>query len=396
MSIPPYIWYPVLASLGLGFTFMNIPPVADQFMTLFGVGHAGLGLFLSGLYWSHFLSQVPAGIVVDRLGVFRSFLLSFAVTLVVNLIPLLAPDSLMLAIVMRFFLGLAASVMFLSIVKTVSALAPPHKLARAQGIQGASFSLGTMVPYCTLPYMGANAWVYSYLLVAGFAVVATICLFFMPRAELAAARVRTSPQQIWTALKSIPRNKGIWILGCFHGLAYGSFNNLGNWFPSILVDLAPSTTIESWALVASAILLTGTAARAFGGEILRFFTRTQVVGGVVLILSVIHLLSGLSSNPTIVIALGIAMALTAGASYGSIFTLTMGAVAPAYIATAVGFMNMIANLVNVTMIILFGSIRDMTGHFTPTFFILSAFGFTIWFLGRSVRFTEHTPPPPKS
>ena len=45
-------------------------------------------------------------------------------------------------------------------------MAPPEKIAQAQGIQGAAFSLGTMLPFVTLPYLGNEAWRFSYLIPA--------------------------------------------------------------------------------------------------------------------------------------------------------------------------------------------------------------------------------------
>ncbi len=388
MKIPPYIWYPVLTSLGLGFMFMNIPPVSTQFMNLFNVGYGGLGLFLSGLYWTHSLFQVPSGVVVDRLGVVRSFVLAFMIIIVSNLLPFLAPESLLLAISMRFLLGIAAGIMFLAIIKTVGSLAPPNQLARAQGIQGASFSLGTMLPYCSLPYMGSAAWSYSYLLIVLFAVIALVGLYFMPRAEMGVSKNRPNSRQVWDAVKTIPKTKAIWILGCFHGLAYGSLNNLGNWLPSILADLDQVSTQESWAIAASAVILLGTLARAFGGELLRYLSRTQLVSNAIIIIAVLYLCLAFSTHPIIALGVCVVMAIVCGVTYGSVFTLTIGSVSPAYVATAVGFMNMVANLVNVSLILLLSNMREWTGHFTPSFYIMAVFAFLVWLVGRKFRLPE--------
>ena len=45
---------------------------------------------------------------------------------------------------MRLVVGLATGLLFLSVVSAVKALCPPAFLNRAQGLQGAAFSLGTM------------------------------------------------------------------------------------------------------------------------------------------------------------------------------------------------------------------------------------------------------------
>ena len=138
MSIPVYFWFPVLGSLGVGFIFMSAPPVADQFMSLFGVGYGGLSVFLSALYWTHAAAQVPAGLLIDRIGIFRSLFMSIAICAVGSLGPLIQPDNLAVAVSFRLLLGLSTSMMFLLFVKILTILAPQGQIARAQGFQGAA------------------------------------------------------------------------------------------------------------------------------------------------------------------------------------------------------------------------------------------------------------------
>ena len=70
------IWFPAIISISAGYFFMSVAPLATQFMALFGVGYAGLSLFLSGLLWAHSLVQLPAGLILDKIGVYRGFLLA--------------------------------------------------------------------------------------------------------------------------------------------------------------------------------------------------------------------------------------------------------------------------------------------------------------------------------
>ena len=84
-----YIWFPALISAMGGYLFMSVAPLSTQFMALFGVGYAGMSLFLSGLLWSHSLVQLPAGLILDKLGVYRGFLIAIIIALVSNLLPFL-------------------------------------------------------------------------------------------------------------------------------------------------------------------------------------------------------------------------------------------------------------------------------------------------------------------
>ena len=160
--VPVYYWLPALGCLGMGFMFLNVSAVAEQFRSLFCLNYAGLGVFLSAPFWAHTLVQVPAGLVVDRLGTLRTLALSALLCAAGGFVPLLLPHNMVLAVCMRMLIGLATGLLFLSMVSAVKTLCPPAFMSRAQGLQGAAFSLGTMVPFIVLPYFGESGWASMY------------------------------------------------------------------------------------------------------------------------------------------------------------------------------------------------------------------------------------------
>ena len=111
------IWFPAIISISAGYFFMSVAPLATQFMALFGVGYAGLSLFLSGLLWAHSLVQLPAGLILDKIGVYRGFFLAIFIAIIANILPFLAPDNLGLATGLRFMAGLSSGTLFLAGVK---------------------------------------------------------------------------------------------------------------------------------------------------------------------------------------------------------------------------------------------------------------------------------------
>lgn len=245
-------------------------------MALFGVGYAGMSLFLSGLLWSHSLVQLPAGLILDKLGVYRGFLIAIIIALVSNLLPFLAPENLALATALRFFGGLSSGVLFLAGVKVTAMMAPPEKIAQAQGIQGAAFSLGTMLPFVTLPYLGNEAWRFSYLIPATLSLVVIALSLLLPASvRKNNAGNSNSLANLLNALKFVATSVPIWTLGMFHGLSYGTLNNLGQWLPSILADLHGQSTALGWSLATGAVLLLGTLARAYG-SVLAALVYTQL------------------------------------------------------------------------------------------------------------------------
>jgi uncharacterized membrane protein len=69
----------------------------------------------------------------------------------------------------------------------------------------------------------------------------------------------------------------------------------------------------------------------------------------------------------------VVLAMLCGSTYAAVLTLTIDISHPAYVATAVGFMNMVANGVNILLILVLGNTREFFGGFAPGLG-LAAFG----------------------
>lgn len=377
-----YVWYPILVSLGLGFTFMNIPPVNRQFMDLMDVGYDGLSWLLSGLFWSHAFGQIPAGFIADRCSSWNTAVAGLSICVLANALPFLDPSSLALATGMRFFLGLGTSLAFMAAMKIMLVLAPSDKITAIQGFQGAAFSLGFVLPYAVLPHLGGRGWAYAYILsmvLIGAALAATLTL---PRTVLVPPRDVRPASEVKKALISILTSRPIWFLGIFHGLSYGSLNNLGSWLPSMLAD-TDGRDAAAWSWAAVGVLLLGALGRAFGGSLLGAFSRGRAVNGAVLVIAVLYLIMGLSGQKFVLLGGAALMALACGSTYGGVFTLSAAAGA-AYAATAMGVMNMIGNLFNVGLTLIFGYVRQHTGHFGLSLLAAGILGLICWQAGRGL------------
>jgi Nitrate/nitrite transporter len=382
--MPTYIWFPVIIGLALGFVFMNIPPAADQFMEMYGVGHGGLAFLLSGLLWSHSLSQIPAGMVVDRLGTFRLLLLATFVGGCANLAPFLLLDNLIFATVCRFVIGLCTGVLFLTILKIVGSLAPEKDMPMAQGVYGGAFGFGTMLPFLVLPWFGESAWFYSYVIAGGIFFFAFVMAFFLPRKQLPTSILHDENKpSLRTTLSVVLRSKPIWALGIIHGFSYGTMNNTGQWLPSILADLS-STPITKWSLAATAVLFLGSTARSLSGSATRFMTRAQILSGTVFAVAVCFICLGASQWVWVTLVFGLVLGFISGLNYGSIFTIGSWVLAPVYMATALGLLNMIANITNVLLTLLLGNVREQTGSFSAGLYVAGIVAFVVWFFTRKI------------
>lgn len=361
---------------------MNVPPVADQFMALFGVGYAGLSIFLSILYWTHSLFQVPGGLVVDRCGVKWSLLACLAVMIATNLIPFIAPESLSLAIAMRAVLGLVTGAFFLVMIKIIKVLTPPVHIARMQGVHGAAFCLGTLVPYLYLPPTGSWGWIAAYLSGVVFCVAVGLFMFRLPMERLRETRETATFSQTMNAMKEIATSKPVWLIGCCHGFFFGTINTFGNWLPSILADLRVNSTPEDWAIATGAMLFVGTLARMFGSELIGRMTRWQIITRVLFLVGVFYWVLAFCGNSTLFFCLCLILALVCGITFASVFTLLIDIARPAYVSSTMGFMNTLAITTNILLILLWGTVREYAGSFSYGLCISGACALAVWLWAR--------------
>lgn len=379
-----YFWYPIVVSLGLGFTFMNIPPLSRQFMAMLGVGYDGLSWLLSGLFWTHALAQLPAGLIADRANPWKALMVGLSICILANALPFLNPSSLTLATSLRFMLGLGTSLSFLALMRCVYIMAPARELTTIQGVQGAGFSLGFVLPYIILPRIGGVSWPYAYLVGIFLLLTAMALAFLLPRTELLAPAVGRNAAELKMAVNAIITSKVIWVLGIFHGLSYGSLNNLGNWMPSVMADLDDLGDPGAWASATVAILLLGTFGRGFAGPMLGRFSRGRVVNSAVLVISLLYFVMGLTGDRYLVLGSALIMAVACGSTYGGVSTLSAESNGLAHAGVALGVMNMIATLFNVGLTLGFGYVRQYTGEFGPSLVAAGILGLAAWFLGRGV------------
>lgn len=367
---------------------LSIPPAANQFMELFGVGYGGLSFFLSIYYWSHSLIQVPAGLLLDRIGIARSLLLCLTVSLASSLLPLLAPDSMPLAVAGRFLLGICTAGLFLISVKVIKALTPPVYVNRVQGVQGAAVALGIMLPYLLLPLAGAYGWAASYIFCAVFCLVIAYGAYKMPLRAMRRSHAHPTLRETWASIKVIATSREVWFLGCCHGLSFGTVTTvIGNWLPSILVDMRPGTVIEDWAFFTSAVMFTGMFGRISGGEMARTMPRGLILNRAMLVVAATHLILAVSGVAAVSIAVSFLAAFLCSMTFSPAFTLATETAQPAYVATAVGFMNMVGNVINVLLVLFLGLIRDATGSFTAGLCVSGAAALAFCLLTRNLSKT---------
>ena len=74
--------------------------------------------------------------------------------------------------------------------------------------------------------------------------------------------------------------------------------------------------------------------------------------------------------------------------------MTGNIMSPMYLATAAGFMNMIANIANVLLTIILGTVREYTGSFSMALIAAGITALSVWVIGNRIisRIRENTIP----
>ena len=384
--IPAYYWFPVLASVCLGFVFISIPPVAESFMQVFGVSHAGLSVFLSALFLGHSLIQVPAGVIVDRLGVQYSLYLGLLFQLIPTFLPFFWPESLLFGCIMRFIVGVGSGILFLAVVKSIILLAPAGYAERAQGFQGAAFSFGCMLPYLALPVWGEWGWAASYGIGTILCLVLLYSIFRLPQEKLKREEgPKVAFKLIVKACVATLTLRNIIILGCVHGFSFGTINAVASWLPLLLKELALGEQATLWAMSTGAVFFIAGFARILSGELGARHRKIDVIL-VCLFFSVLLLFAAsFFTNPHLVLMLGMGIGLVCGLSYSSVFILTSRFVIPGYMATGIGAMNTLANLINLIMVFILGLIRERFESFSYGLLFMGCAALIVWLVALKNR-----------
>ena len=371
------IWLAFFIGLGLGLTFMNIPPGLTLLMSVYGVTYTGISILISALLWSHALMQIPGGLIADRLGTGRALLLGLSFMAIGNLVPAAMP-SLSLAIMSRVVTGIGTGLTFVTTMKFIAQHAPGGRAGIYQSFFAGIFSLGNILAYYLVSKALHLNWQWIYLIPGTFCLSLLILWFALRLGSEALPPSGPLP------LRRIARVRAGWILGLYHALSWGTVISLGNWIPSLLAEFwADSTTIQlAWG--AMLVMLISGLGRISGGFILLKVTPLFLANGSILILTLIFW--GLFSvpSPALLLSLALLAAWVSCINFGAFFHLASTVTTADSLATLFGFVNFLANLGAVLFTILFGLLKDATGTFTWGFGILGILGAGGFLLGRVI------------
>ncbi|UCB49433.1 MAG: MFS transporter [Deltaproteobacteria bacterium] len=371
------IWLAFFIGLGLGLTFMNIPPGLTLLMAVYGVTYTGISFLISALLWSHALMQIPGGLIADRLGIGRTLLLGLTFMALGNLMPAAMP-SLSLAVVSRVVTGIGTGLTFVTTMKFIAQHAPGGRAGMYQSFFAGIFSLGNILAYYLVSKALHLSWQWIYLIPGMFCL--SILILWTALGPESQALLPRGP----LPLGQIARIRAGWILGLYHALSWGTVICLGNWIPSLLAEFWADSTATQLAWGAMLVMLISGLGRISGGFILLKVTPLFLANGSILLLTLTFW--GLFSlpSPGLLLSLALLAAWVSCINFGAFFHLASTVTTVDSLATLFGFVNFLANLGAVLFTIVFGLLKDTTGTFTWGFGILGILGAGGFLLGKVI------------
>ncbi|MBW1997142.1 MAG: MFS transporter [Deltaproteobacteria bacterium] len=366
-----------LISLGLGITFLNIPPAMDTLMPLYGVSYTGMSVLLSALLWSHALMQVPAGMIADKLGVERALILGMSSLTVGNFLPAALP-SVGLAILGRVLTGIGTGLGFVTGMKLIALYAPDGRAGAFQSFFAGIFSAGNILAYLVIPRLLPLGWQWTYLAPG----ILSSFLLLLTRGIHVEYPDQDSPSPM--SLSGILKIRAAWVLGLYHALSWGTMINLGNWIPSLLAEFWAGSTASQLAWGGMFVMFVSGLARVSGGFILFRFSPMLIANGSILILAFIFTGLFFVPVPAVLLFLAISAAWFSCINFGAFFHLASTMVKRESLGTIIGVVNFLANLGAVLFTLAFGLAKDWAGSLSSGFIVLTILAILAFAFGRGI------------
>ncbi len=239
------IWFSV--ALFYFFQFiLRVSPNActDSLMTAYNFDAATLGSIMSFYYIGYVLMQVPAGVILDRVGVRLPVIASILMCSVGVLLFAVASNAFILSLA-RLLMGVGSAFAFLSNVKVASLWFDPKKMPLFVGLTLAAGTLGAKVAGSPLVYLlDVLGWQSALeLLAASGGVLALLSWFIVKDVRVSDLQhpkesFKEEFEHIIASIKAIVKEPLSWVIGIY-GLAMylplSGFSDL--WGASYIEDM---------------------------------------------------------------------------------------------------------------------------------------------------------------
>lgn len=224
------MWF--CAALFYGFQFIvRVSPgvMAEDLMTTLSVDACILGVLASAYYYGYAGMQIPAGILIDRIGV-RHPLSVACILCALGCFIFATSTDLSVLTIGRFLMGIGSAFGLLSCIKVSSEWLPPKLLTFFVGmalIIGTTGAVGGTRPLSML--LDAYDWQTVNLILGVISTLIAVLAFSVVRSKPITTQSKDLPKEnIFYAIRGILQNPQTWLFGLYGMLMYAPLSGFAD------------------------------------------------------------------------------------------------------------------------------------------------------------------------
>lgn len=353
---------------------LSWPPVMPMAAKELGLSGAEAGGFMSAFFLGYLLTQLPGGVLADRLGTRKILLVSLLLMGIFTLAMAVIP-SFGLGIAVRFLAGIGSGAVLAASVKGVYDHFDQSRRATAMGFFMASGPLGLLLANLLAPMLAAKFGWRSAFLAAGAVTLAVLLLtwLILPDRPVIRLAAKNEKNSVRNTLGLLLANRNL-ILTATAGFfaMWGTWGTLtwANTYMNQGLGLTLKQSGQNMAIFGLGALI----GQPLAGWLSDHFPRQRRQTSMVILAFFALLLWLFGTNDDTSQLIILAPLLGAGAFvFGPVLNTFISELVPAHqVATAIGFCNAIWQIGSLISPVTAGMLLDRTGSYTWAFTVLAA------------------------
>lgn len=326
--------------------------MGSRLMGEYAITADGLGILSGAYFLSYAGMQIPAGVLLDRLGPHRLLTIASAICAIASILFGITHDF-YIAVVARFLIGFGSAFAFVGALKLVANWFPVNRFALLTGLIVTLGMLGAIGGEAPLAYFITNAgWRNSMLCLGAFGLLLSLIIFLVVR-DTPHGRAVSSKVSLGALSKEfflILKNKQLWFVAIYGGLMYMPTPTLcGLWGVPFLSAKYHLDNTAAAGMISLILLGWAVGSPIWGGLSDRFARRLPPMRLAAIIAPLIMLIIlYYSFQNLIILQLFLFLFGFFSCAFLPSFSIAREINKPAYCATALSFMNMM-NMIGVSL-----------------------------------------------
>lgn len=239
-SVPRYAWVVLvvvfLFSMAAPLNQFKVPPVMPLLIDALQLSLSSAGLLMSVFAITGFFLALPAGFILQRLGLKTTGLVAAVFLIAGSLLGALSQGSALL-LFSRFIEGLGMGLISVTAPAAIAAWFPPHNRGTPMGIWAAWVPTGSLLMYLLAPALAAGGgWRAVWWFGLAFAVVTSVLYAIFMRLPGEQQAGAGGPALSSAGLGQALRNPQIWLLGAVFACFTYAMLAVATYYPTFLVE----------------------------------------------------------------------------------------------------------------------------------------------------------------